>query len=85
MIQNDKQLHHALDQLERMYRALATLRAEVLPLNTQQFALMAEGPLDEMRRLEEQIDSYLETCRAPRSKKRNLSHPSRLSPHQANP
>ena len=76
MIQNDKQLHQAFDQLERMGRALATLRAEVLPLNAQQFALMAEGPLDEIQRLQKQIDAYLRTLRTPSSKKRNLSHAS---------
>ncbi len=58
MITNDEQLHQAVDQLGRMYRALAALRAEVLPKNARQFALMAEGPLDEIRHLQTQIDNY---------------------------
>jgi hypothetical protein len=58
MIANDEQLDQAIEQLGRMYRALADLRKEVLPVNARNFALMAEGPMDEIRRLEEQIGSY---------------------------
>jgi hypothetical protein len=58
MITNDEQLQQALEQLGRMYRALAALRAEVLPVNARQFALMAEGPVDEIQRLQVQIDAY---------------------------
>ena len=58
MITNDEQLQQAVEQLGRMYRALAALRAEVLPVNARQFALMAEGPVDEIQRLQAQIDAY---------------------------
>jgi hypothetical protein len=58
MITNDEQLQQAIEQLGRMYRALAALRAEVLPVNARQFALMAEGPVDEIQRLQAQIDAY---------------------------
>ena len=58
MITNDEQLNQAVERLGSMYRALAALRAEVLPVNTRQFALMAEGPVDEIRRLQAQIDAY---------------------------
>jgi hypothetical protein len=58
MITNDDQLNQAVEQLGRMYRALAALRRDVLPLNGRQFALMAEGPLDEIRKLQEQIALY---------------------------
>src|SRR5882724_5442515 len=58
MITNDDQLQQAVEQLGRMYRAMAALRAEVLPVNARQFALMAEGPVDEIRRLQAQIDAY---------------------------
>jgi len=43
----------------RMYRALSSLRAEVLPKSRQHFALMAEGPLDELRRLERDVRAYV--------------------------
>ena len=59
MISNDDQLNQAIQQLERMYRALAALRADVLPANARQYALMAEGPLDQIRSLQEEIEAYL--------------------------
>jgi hypothetical protein len=58
MITNDEQLDQAMEQLGRMYRALADLRKEVLHVNARNFVLMAEGPMDEIRRLEEQIGDY---------------------------
>ena len=58
MIRNDEQLALAMEQLGRMYRALADLRKEVLPLNARNFAILAEGPVDEIRRLEEHIGDY---------------------------
>jgi len=58
MITNDEQLDQAVERLGCMYRAMAALRAEVLPVNARQFALMAEGPVDEIQRLQAQIDAY---------------------------
>jgi hypothetical protein len=58
MITNDEQLNQAVKSLGRMCRAMAALRAEVLPVNARRFALMAEGPVDEIRRLQAQIDAY---------------------------
>jgi len=58
MITNDEQLNQAVERLGGMYRAMAALRAEVLPVNARNFALMAEGPLDEIRRMQAEIDAY---------------------------
>ena len=58
MITNDAELSQSMEQLERMYRALAALRRDVYPVNRQQFALLAEGPEEEIRRLQEAIDIY---------------------------
>ena len=58
MITNDEQLSQSMVQLERMYRALAALRRDVYPINPQQFALLAAGPEEEVRRLQEAIDIY---------------------------
>ena len=58
MITNDAELGQALEQMERMYRALAALRRDVYPINPRQFALLAEGPQDELERFQEQIDAY---------------------------
>jgi type II secretory pathway component PulJ len=59
MIANHEQLQQTIQQLERMYRALAELRCRVLPGDPQRFQLMAEGPLEEIRDLQKEIDSYL--------------------------
>lgn len=60
------QLQQACEQMDRMVRALMALYNEVLPKSRQQFALMAEGPLEEIRRLEEVISAYVsQTLNAP--------------------
>jgi hypothetical protein len=58
MISNNEGLAQALEAMGYMYRALVSLRKEVLPRSRQWFALMAEGPVDEIRKLEEQINEY---------------------------
>ena len=58
MITNDAELSQAMEQLERMYRALAALRRDVFPVNPRQFALLAEGPEEEILRLQQAIDQY---------------------------
>jgi hypothetical protein len=45
----------ALRQMLRMHRILRGLRLDVLPKSGQQFRIMAEGPLEEIRRLEASI------------------------------
>ena len=52
MITNDADLRQAMEQMERMYRALAALRRDVYPVNPRQFALLAEGPQDELDRFQ---------------------------------
>ena len=58
MITSDNEFQQTLEQLERMYRALAALRREVLPLNPRQFAVLAEGPLDYIRQFQEDLEQY---------------------------
>ena len=58
MITNDEQLQQTFEQLQRLYRVISTLRTDVLPRNADNFALFAEGPLDQIRRLREEIDTY---------------------------
>jgi hypothetical protein len=65
MITDERELEQAVDQVGRMYRALAALHAEILPQSRQQFALMAEGPLEELRRLEQDISHYVNQTLAP--------------------
>jgi len=58
MIKNDAELRQTFEQLERMQRALATLRDDVLPVNPRLFAVMAEGPLDYIREFHDELEAY---------------------------
>jgi hypothetical protein len=60
MIRNEEQLAQSVEQLARMYRAVLTLRSEILPRSFAEYALMAEGPLEEIRRLQDDIQRYIE-------------------------
>jgi hypothetical protein len=59
MIQTDMQLQQAIEQIERLYRGLDSLRADVLPKNRGNFAVLAEGPLDEIEKLQIEISNYV--------------------------
>ena len=59
MISNEREFHQAIEQMDRMYRALASLKARQPPIEPTQFFLMAEGPIDEIRRLQADIDAFL--------------------------
>lgn len=48
-------LTQTMEQLERMSEALAALRRELLPGQPKKFAILAEGPLEEMRRLQAEV------------------------------
>jgi len=58
MIRNDTELRQTFEQLDRMQRALAMLRDEVLPVNPRLFAVMAEGPLDYVREFYDELEAY---------------------------
>jgi hypothetical protein len=57
MSKDAENLAQTIEMLELMNESLRHLRTEVLPRNPRMFALMAEGPLDEMRRLQQQIET----------------------------
>jgi hypothetical protein len=59
MIENTDQLQQALEQMGRMQRILESYRADILPKNPRNFAVFAEGPLDEIRKLQAEISEYL--------------------------
>lgn len=52
----DSELQLLVEQLSRMYESLAAIRQEVAPRNPALYHVMAEGPLDEIRKLQEEID-----------------------------
>ena len=59
MIQNEAQLKQAVEQVQNLYRALDSLRVEVFARNPRNFAILAEGPVDEIRKLQIAIDDYV--------------------------
>lgn len=59
MIENTGQLEQAIEQIERLYRGLDALRADILRKNPRNFAVFAEGPLDEIHKLQAEIDRYI--------------------------
>lgn len=61
-------LDQTVEQLGRMNEALAALRRECLPAQPRKFAILAEGPLEEIRRLQaeiEQLTTAVATTPAP--------------------
>jgi hypothetical protein len=59
MIQTPEQLYQAIEQLGRMQRILESYRNEILNENPRNFAMLAEGPLEQIRQLQSQIDDYV--------------------------
>jgi hypothetical protein len=59
MIENDEQLQQAWEALGDLYRAVASYRSKILPVNPRNFAVIAQGRLDEIRKLQAEVDEYL--------------------------
>jgi hypothetical protein len=59
MIQNESQLSQALEQIQSLCAAVDSLRAEVLVKNPRNFAVLAEGPLEQIRQLQAQVDEFV--------------------------
>jgi hypothetical protein len=59
MIQHEQQLKLTEEQLARLERALAGLKAEVYPKNSERFFLMAEAYVDAIRQLRREIDDFI--------------------------
>ena len=56
MNKNEAILTQTVEQLERLNEALSSLRHELLPGQAKKFAILAEGPLEDMRRLQVEIE-----------------------------
>jgi hypothetical protein len=50
-------LAQSVEQLERMNEALAALSRDLLPDQPKKFAILAEGPLEEIRRLQLELEA----------------------------
>lgn len=59
MIKDVDRVSLALQQLERLLRALEDLRENVLPRDPALFATMAEAPLDDLNRLRKELGGLL--------------------------
>ena len=59
MIETEAQLQQALEQIENLCRAVQSLRADVFSKNPRNFAILAEGPVDEIRKLQADVDGYI--------------------------
>ncbi len=60
MIETGEQLYQAIEQMGRMQRILESYRNEILAKNARNFALLAQGPLEQLRQLQAQIDEYVQ-------------------------
>ena len=63
-IRNEAQLRQAIEQIQGLCRAIDSLRVDILPKNPKNFAVMAEGPVNEIRKLQADIDSYIQHLEA---------------------
>ena len=58
MIETPEQVYQAVEQMGRMQRILESYRDEILSQNPRNFALLVEGPLEQIRQLQAQLDGY---------------------------
>jgi hypothetical protein len=63
-INNEAQLQQAIEQIQGLCRAIDSLRTDIFPKNPKNFAIMAEGPVDEIRKLQADIDAYIQQLEA---------------------
>lgn len=59
MLKSEKQLQRALHWIDVFKSSLESLKKEVLPQSRQWHKLMAEGPEEEIKRLQADVDDYL--------------------------
>ena len=59
MIQNDEQLKSTQKALGHVERALASLTSKKASMHPSRFAVMAEGPIEDIWKLRREIDEYL--------------------------
>ena len=60
MIETAEQLYQAIEQMGRMQRILESFRNEISTKSPRNFAALAEGPLEQLRQLQRQVDEYIQ-------------------------
>ena len=58
MIETEPQLRQAIEQMENLWQAINSLRAEVFPQNPRSFAVLAEGPLEQIRQFVAKFSTF---------------------------
>ena len=61
MIETAEQLYQAIEQMGRMQRILESYRNELLAKSPRNFAILAEGPLEQLRQLQKQVDDCIQS------------------------
>jgi len=64
MITKEAHLQQAIEQIQGLCWAIESLRADIFPKNPKNFAILAEGPVDEIRKLQADIDGYINRLEA---------------------
>ncbi len=59
MIENDDQLNQTRLAINDLEAAMAALKRDVLPLNAERFAVMAEPIVDHICELRQQVEEYV--------------------------
>jgi hypothetical protein len=57
-ITSERELQKAHEILGMLHRALHTLKVEYADRNPQAFSILAEGPLEEIRKIQTEINEY---------------------------
>jgi hypothetical protein len=60
MIEDANQLRVTMQQMQRLLWALADLKEQVLSQDPKLFATMAEAPLEDLDRLRQEVESFLD-------------------------
>lgn len=60
MIETPEQVYQAIEQMGQMQRILESYRNEILTKNPRNFAMLAEGPLEQLRQLQAQVNEYVQ-------------------------
>ena len=64
MIETSEQVYQAIEQMGRMQRILESYKGDILGKNPRNFGVLAEGPLEQLRQLQSQIEDYLKRTEA---------------------
>ncbi len=62
MNQNEVLIGQTVEAIGMMYRSLESLRERVLPVNPTMFAVMAQGPIDDLRVLLDELEKLSAAC-----------------------